>query len=172
MSPKIASSGFSRALGQRLLVYFAAICLALGAMVVVLFVKVRYSGYHGPHDKTWSRIALADPNRTLYFVGADVRGIYINRYPVGARTTEEHLLPFWLLLGAAAALQPWWVTYYSRRWRRSRRLKAGLCVRCGYDLRATPGQCPECGSENAAEIGAVDRRSKGAGRQTGKGGDS
>ena len=57
-------------------------------------------------------------------------------------------LPTWFLaalLGIAPA-----VRLMFRRRRRTR-LGAGLCPGCGYDLRATPGRCPECGHAAAAQ---------------------
>ena len=52
-------------------------------------------------------------------------------------------VPYWfavMLLAAAPASR---AVFEIRRFRRAR---AGLCPRCGYDLRATPGRCPECGT--------------------------
>ncbi len=47
----------------------------------------------------------------------------------------------WAILTALAAVFP--ATSAFRRWRRRRR---GGCQTCGYDLRATPHRCPECGT--------------------------
>jgi hypothetical protein len=58
---------------------------------------------------------------------------------------------YWLVLavGVLPALRP------VLRWNRARRRRRqGRCVCCGYDLRATPERCPECGRE-VAEIAAT-----------------
>lgn len=49
-------------------------------------------------------------------------------------------IPLWLPLTACA--MPLVVGRLRGRLRRRR----GQCSQCGYDLRATPGTCPECGS--------------------------
>ena len=42
-----------------------------------------------------------------------------------------------------AVLPALWLAGFLRR---RRRAAAGLCPGCGYDLRGTPGRCPECGT--------------------------
>jgi hypothetical protein len=51
-------------------------------------------------------------------------------------------VPHWLLVLILAPLPCW---HFAMAWRRRRRRQTGLCPSCGYDLRASPDRCPECG---------------------------
>jgi hypothetical protein len=57
----------------------------------------------------------------------------------------EWNIPYWkpVLLGLI-------LPFYRFPWQsincRAKRIRRGLCVNCGYDLRATPNRCPECGT--------------------------
>jgi predicted RNA-binding Zn-ribbon protein involved in translation (DUF1610 family) len=56
-----------------------------------------------------------------------------------------HWTPVWMVLVATAILPVLWLMMWSRNFLYPR-ARPGLCVSCGYDLRATPERCPECGT--------------------------
>ena len=68
-------------------------------------------------------------------------------------------IPAWLLCAALAILPAVWV--YGA-YRRHRRRLIGRCIACGYDLRATPDRCPECGKPADVRSRAASGRSTAA----------
>jgi hypothetical protein len=57
------------------------------------------------------------------------------------------VLPWWLFAAVGAVLPAIGMVRWRRGHRARRRAARGLCVACGYDLRASAGACPECGAE-------------------------
>ena len=70
-------------------------------------------------------------------------GIMHDRAAPPATPYSELLLPTWLAV--TAGVVPFGVVVVGRI-RRGDRAVQGYCRVCGYDLRATTGRCPECGT--------------------------
>jgi hypothetical protein len=68
-----------------------------------------------------------------------------DRTPTRSRTL---LMPHWVLILPALLLP----VVALVRYRQAKWARAGLCPHCGYDLRATPDRCPECGHAPAEHV--------------------
>jgi hypothetical protein len=71
---------------------------------------------------------------------------FLNTKRSGAWAMNVVAVPWWSLAAVSAILPAWWYLRHRRRRLVRQRVAAGLCVRCGYDLRESPERCPECGA--------------------------
>ena len=82
-----------------------------------------------------------------------------SRYRVLESHARFYVTPLWAIALVTGTMP----LVVGLKWRRRRRAAArqlkGLCASCGYDLRATPDRCPECGTSSInVKCGGVDKR--------------
>jgi hypothetical protein len=115
--------------------------------------KIAYSPPYGLDTRSYYSTGRSrDAAEEYQQIGAYVWhgfGRFDRTYPQPAGSAVRQsgvLLPAWFLAGVFAILPM--IAFIDLRRRRIRRQRTndGACPTCGYDLRATPDRCPECGT--------------------------
>jgi hypothetical protein len=107
--------------------------------------------WYWDHGATWTGALGSDfiPGHALRFEwrrDVQMLGIGYHHGTYDQYETWEFDLPYWALVAALAVAPSLAMATLLRRRRRLRRSGAGLCMECGYDLRASRERCPECGT--------------------------
>lgn len=150
-----------------LLIAVSIVSLAIAAADAALWVRTR----HGPSD--YVKIRVTARGNVGFLSSGDLVRFHVSTHDVsadepsawertalvglggpkrfdvdyGANGVGGHYvgltMPHWALVAQAAIVPALWL------WPRRKSRAAGMCKRCGYDLRATPDRCPECGMVTA-----------------------
>jgi hypothetical protein len=109
---------------------------------------------HSPHTfKGWTLATPVPGFHWLTPIGVQFDNAMVPWSSQATRRTMRVGLSWSLLLIATGVLPVLWGFRSWRRIRRRRkRRRTGCCIECGYDLRATTGQCPECGARSGQVI--------------------
>ena len=91
---------------------------------------------------------------SLFDTHPPVAGFFVAHFESTAEEYAQILLPMWFVVSLFAILPLAAGVRLVRHRRRARRLAAGRCIACGYDLRASPEWCPECGRAAAGQPAA------------------
>jgi len=161
-------------MGSRFFAAFAAISLVICMLTTVLWVRSYYfldaidwstSQGRAGFSTTQGHIAYGAVTLTPTYRGKAIKGFSYRSTAVGYGFSVSIMRPSWtswtgfavarvrqssfsawdfrvpfLLPLLLSAIAP--ILWYRRR----HRYRPGTCQECGYDLRASPNRCPECGA--------------------------
>ena len=100
------------------------------------------TGWHAPNENEPQSENLTPATTAFYFHGFAYYLFVERLFRGGVMKTHEVQVPWWFAITVPSALP---ICLLCRVLADRIKLRRGHCEKCGYDLRASPERCPECG---------------------------